>query len=165
MSVEPALRVAKKKADLTYHGEYDLYLPYLNKNIKIEVKASRATDRTKSEEPLYVKALSSSANNKFLMNFQQLKPSCCDVFLWVAVYRDCVKYWVLKNTTVSNHIDFSPQHRTEGTSLRTNNYDKSKIYEGQIMITNDNIASIQKYLVEGREIKEAIINQFKNEEL
>jgi hypothetical protein len=160
LSVEPELKRPSKGIDRTYKGEYDLYLPYTNGNIKIEVKASRAVDRTKADEPLYIKALSSNSKNKFLMNFQQLKPSCCDVFLWVAVYRDCVKYWVLKNDVIRNHNDFTPQHRNENTSERAKDYDKSAIYEGQIMITNDNVSSIKEYMVESRGIRQAIIEQF-----
>jgi hypothetical protein len=117
-------------------------------------------DRTKATEPLYIKALSSNSKSKFLMNFQQLKPSCCDVFLWLAVYRDCVRYWVLKNDVVRNHSDYTPQHRNENTPERAKDYDKSEIYEGQIMITNDNIGSIKEYMVEGRGIRQAIIEQF-----
>jgi hypothetical protein len=162
LSVEPELKRPSKKTDSTYKGEYDLYLPCSKGNIKIEVKASRAVDRDKADEPLYVKALSSNARNKFLMNFQQLKPSCCDVFLWLAVYRDCVKYWVLKNDVIRNHPDFTPQHRNETTAEREAGYDRSKIFEGQIMITNDNINSISEYLVEGRGIRQAIIEQFEN---
>lgn len=160
LSVEPELRRPSKKTDSTYKGEYDLYLPYSTGNIKIEVKASRAVDRDKADEPLYVKALSSNVRNRFLMNFQQLKPSCCDVFLWLAVYRDCVKYWVLKNEVIRNHRDFTPQHRNEATAEREVGYDRSKIFEGQIMITNDNINSIGDYLVEGRAIRQAIIEEF-----
>ncbi|GHU01589.1 hypothetical protein FACS1894147_01720 [Spirochaetia bacterium] len=160
LSVEPELKRPNKNIDKTYKGEYDLYLPYTTGNIKIEVKASRAVDRTKADEPLYIKALSSNPNNKFLMNFQQLKPSCCDVFLWLAVYRDCVKYWVLKNDVIRNHNDFTPQHRNESTSERAKDYDRSAIYEGQIMITNDNVNSIQEYMVESRGIRQAIIEQF-----
>jgi hypothetical protein len=165
LTVEPELKRPKKKFDPTYTGEYDLYLPYLEENIKIEVKASRAVDRDKADEPLYVKALSSDSPNKFLMNFQQLKPSCCDVFIWLAVYRDCVKYWILKNDVIRRHRDFTPQHRNESTSARLADYDKSKIYEGQIMVTNENISSIEKYRVEGRGIRQAVIDQFNSKEL
>ena len=160
MSVEPELKRPSKTIDATYNGEYDLYLLHSTKNIKIEVKASRAVDRDKSDEPLYVKALSSSAQNKFLMNFQQLKPSCCDVFIWLAVYRDCVKYWVIKSEFIRNHPDFTPQHRGQETAKRKKGYDKSEIFEGQIMITNRNINTIDSYLVEGRDIRRAIIKEF-----
>lgn len=160
LSVEHELKRPSKKTDSTYKGEYDLYLPCSTGSIKIEVKASRAVDRDKADEPLYVKALSSSAKNRFLMSFQQLKPSCCDVFLWVAVYRDCVKYWVLKNEVIRNHPDFTPQHRNESTADREAGYDRSKIFEGQIMITNENLSTIQNHLVEGRGLRQAIIEEF-----
>jgi hypothetical protein len=160
LSIEPELKRPNKKIDSSYKGEYDLYLPYPTGNIKIEVKASRAVDRDKADEPAYIKALSSNTQRRFLMNFQQLKPSCCDVFLWLAVYRDCVRYWVLKNDIVRHHRDFTPQHRNELTADRTKNYDKSGIYEGQIMITNNNIDSIEDYIVASRGIRQAIIEQY-----
>ena len=69
-----------KKKDKNYSGEYDLVLG----DIKIEVKASRVVN-SNSNEPLYMKALSSNTKQQFLMNFQQLKPNCCDVFIWVGV--------------------------------------------------------------------------------
>lgn len=160
LSVEPNLERPTKKLDSTYHGEYDLLLKSKEKFIKIEVKASRAVDRTKPEEPLYVKGLPSDSEKPFLMNFQQLKPSCCDVFLWIAVYRDTVKYWVMNNSIVKKHKDFTPQHRHEGTSARDANYKKEDIYEGQIMITEDNMHTIKKYEVTGRGLKKAIIKEF-----
>ena len=162
LSIEPELKRPNKKIDSVYQGEYDLYLPYSIGNIKIEVKASRAVDRDKADEPLYIKALSSNSQKRFLMNFQQLKPSCCDVFLWLAVYRDCVKYWVLKNTVIRQHHDFTPQHRNEATAERSKDYEKSNIYEGQIMITNANIDSIKDFMVESRAIRQAIIHQYES---
>jgi hypothetical protein len=153
LSIEPELKRPNKHIDPAYRGEYDLYLPYSTGNIKIEVKASRAVDRDKPNEPLYIKAISSNSKKRFLMNFQQLKPSCCDVFLWLAVYRDCVKYWVLKNMVIQQHHDFTPQHRNESTADRAKDYEKSGIYEGQIMITNTNVDSINGFIVESRAIK------------
>ncbi len=162
LSVEPDLKRPNRKIEASYKGEYDLYLPRPDGSgiIRIEVKASRAVNRDKADEPLYVKALASDAKTRFLMNFQQLKPSCCDVFLWVAVYRDCVKYWVLKNNVIPKHPAFTPQHRNASTSGRAADYDKNSIYEGQIMITDENIKTIEKYAVEGRQLNKAIINQF-----
>ena len=73
LSTEPALKRPSKKLDIAYTGEYDLFLEWENKKtahfIKIEVKASRATDKTKPDEYLNVKAISSS-ESPFLMNFQ-----------------------------------------------------------------------------------------------
>ena len=159
LSVEPELKRPSKKTDPTYKGQYDLYLPYMGNNIKIEVKGSRAVDRNKPNEPLYMKALSSNSEKDFLMNFQQVKPTCCDVMLWFAVYRDCVKYWVLKNKDIYD-LNFSPQHRNAETATRKEDYKKTDIYEGQVMITRENIASIKKFQVEGRALRQAIIEKF-----
>lgn len=62
--------------------------------IKIEVKASRAVD-SDSDEPLYMKALSRNTKKRYLMNFQQLKLQYCDVFIWVAVFRDEILLWIM----------------------------------------------------------------------
>ena len=70
--------------------------------IKIEVKASRAVDFN-SQEPLYVKALSWQSKKPFDMNFQQIKPKCCDVFVWIGVWRDIIKYWVLSSKEVEKN--------------------------------------------------------------
>jgi hypothetical protein len=153
LSLEPCLKRPNKKIDPLYNGEYDLYLPYTHGNIKIEVKASRAQDRDRAEEPMIVKAFSSTSKGNFLMNFQQLKPSCCDVFIWIAAYRDCITYWVLKNKVIQEYRDFTPQHRNESTANRSKNYRKSDIFEGQIMITKSNISTINSYKTDGRTIR------------
>jgi hypothetical protein len=161
MSVVPDFKRPTKRIDPTYRGEYDLYLfDHNGKLIRIEVKASRAVDRERTDAPLYVKALASDSDRPFLMNFQQLKPSCCDVFFWIAVYRDCVKYWVLNSNDVRTHKDFTPQHRNENTSTRDSDYNRENIYEGQIMITDLNIGSISKYETTGPDIKNSIIRAF-----
>jgi hypothetical protein len=84
----------------------------------------------------------------------------CLLISWLAVYRDCVKYWVLKNTIIQQHHDFTPQHRNESTADRAKGYEKSVIYEGQIMITNTNVDSINNFIVESRAIRQAIIEQY-----
>jgi hypothetical protein len=53
--------------------------------------------------------------------------------------------------------------RNTGMNQRQNgykDYNKSEIYEGQIMITNNNISSIDEYIVESRRIRQAIIEQY-----
>lgn len=90
-----------------YSGDYDLWLD----GIKIEVKASRAVD-SDSKEPLYIKALSRNTHKNFLMNFQQLKPQCCDVFIWVAVFRDQIVLWIMSSKEVlQNPLYSKGQHR------------------------------------------------------
>ena len=129
-----------KKLDADFKGEYDLWLD----GIKIEVKASRAVD-SDSDEPLYIKALSSNTHKRFLMNFQQLKPQCCDVFIWLAVFRDEIILWVLNSDEVASHKSFSKGHHR-------GNYGN----EGQLHIKNDNINLFDEYKLSDNDIEKAI---------
>lgn len=134
------LKSPNKKLDPNYSGDYDLWLD----GIRIEVKASRAVD-SDSEEPLYMKALSRKTNKNFLMNFQQLKPQCCDVFIWVAVYRDQIVLWVMSSKEVlKNPLYSKGQHRG------------NKGNEGQLHIRQDNIAQLKKYELKGDNLERAI---------
>ena len=61
------------------------------------------------------------------MNFQQIKPACCDVFVWIAVWRDVIRYWVLSSDEVkSNRYYSSGQHR-------------GNVGEGQLWLKDTNI--------------------------
>ena len=135
----PALRKPSKKIDQSYSGQYDFNLD----GIRIEVKASRAVDAS-SEAPLYVKALSSDSKKPFWMNFQQVKPACCDVFVWIAVWRDVIKYWVLSSSEVESNRYYSQgQHR-------------GNVGEGQLHVKNDNIMQFEAYRAESNELEDAI---------
>ncbi len=131
------LKKPSKKIDPNYAGQYDLWLD----GISIEVKASRAVDRD-SDEPLYMKALSRDTQRRFLMNFQQLKPDCCDVFIWVAVYRDQIVLWIIGSDEVAKNPSYSSQHRGG--------------IEGQVMVTNDNIRLLDQYELKDDNIEQAI---------
>jgi len=134
------LKKPSKKLDSNYSGEYDLWLD----GITIEVKASRAVD-SDSEEPLYMKALSRDTKKRFLMNFQQLKPQCCDVFIWVAVFRDEIVLWIISSSEVQNHTLFSKgQHRG------------NKGNEGQLHIKHDNIHQLNDFILDGDNLEQAI---------
>lgn len=136
------LKPASKKLDANYQGEYDLWLD----GISIEVKASRAVD-SNSDEPLYIKALARHTTKTFLMNFQQLKPQCCDVFIWVAVFRDDIVLWVLNSQEVLNHPLYSKgQHRG------------NKGNEGQLHIKHDNIHVLSQYELKDDNLEAAIRN-------
>lgn len=129
-----------KKIDQNYSGEYDLWLD----GIKIEVKASRVVD-SDSDKPLYAKALSRDTKNKFLMNFQQLKPQCCDVFIWLAVFRDEIVLWILSSDEVSNNALYSKgQHRGN----RNN--------EGQLHINHQSIHDLDVYELKNDNLEKAI---------
>lgn len=128
-----------KKIDRDYSGQYDLHL----EGIRIEVKASRVVDKD-LEAPLYVKALSSDSEKPFWMNFQQIKPGCCDVFIWIAVWRDVIRYWVLSSSEVESNRYYSRgQHR-------------GNVGEGQLHVRHDNIMEFERYRVKPNELERAI---------
>lgn len=134
------LRKASKKLDPDYSGQYDLWLD----GITIEVKASRAVD-SDSDEPLYMKALTRNTKKRFLMNFQQLKPQYCDVFIWVAVFRDEIVLWIMGSSEVLNNPLYSKgQHRGNIGN------------EGQLHIKDDNIHILNKYELKGDNIEASI---------
>lgn len=140
--VVPELKRPSTKLDPLYSGEYDFWY----NGIKIEVKASRAVKR-KSGDALIIKALSSTSNSGFDMNFQQIKPACCDVFVWIAVWRDVIRYWVLSSSEVKNNKYYSTgQHR--GNSG-----------EGQLWLKETNISEFDKYKVNVHNILDKIIEK------
>lgn len=134
------LQNPNKKLDPNYSGDYDLWLD----GIKIEVKASRAVD-SDSEEPLYMKALSRNTTKNFLMNFQQLKPQCCDVFIWVAVFRDQIVLWIMN----SNEVIAIPGY--SGSQHRGNSGN-----EGQMHIKQDNVGQLTQYELHSDNLEQAI---------
>lgn len=140
----PELDPPSTQLDPKYDGQYDL----MYNGIRIEVKASRAVKR-KSGDSLILKALSSDSKYGFDMNFQQIKPSCCDVFVWIAVWRDKIRYWVLSSDEVANNKYFSKrQHR-------------GNIGEGQLWIKETNISEFNSYEVGARDILAAIVRKSK----
>jgi hypothetical protein len=143
----PALHKPSKKIDPNYSGEYDLVL---DEEIRIEVKASRVVD-SGSDEPLYVKALASDSARPFWMNFQQVKPKCCDVFVWVAVWRDKIGYWVLSSYELEHRANYSKgQHR-------------GNTGEGQLHVRQDNIKDFQPFEVASNNLHQAIKNAYARE--
>jgi hypothetical protein len=136
----PELQKPSKTLDPSYSGEYDFFL---DGKIKIEVKASRAVDFDQ-EDPLYVKALASESKKRFDMNFQQVKPSCCDVFVWIGVWRDIIRYWVLSSKEMESSRYYSTgQHR-------------GNVGEGQLHLKDDNINDFSKYEAKSNKLADTI---------
>lgn len=148
----PELEKPTKKLDDKYSGQYDFIYQIPNGDqIKIEVKASRAVD-FKSQEPLYVKALAWESKLPFDMNFQQVKPKCCDVFIWMGVWRDTIKYWVLASKEVAKNKYYSKgQHR-------------GNIGEGQLHLRHDNMREFQKYLAQPKDLLQSIVEAYARQE-
>lgn len=121
-------------------SEYDLLL---DASIRVEVKASRAVDKN-SKKPLVEKALTSNSSKPFLMNFQQTKPRHFDVIIWIGVWLDRIRYWVLAATEVGSHQRFQDkQHR-------------GNIGEGQLHVKQDNIHEFEEFEVKPNKLEEAI---------
>lgn len=79
------------------------------------------------------------------MNFQQLKPQCCDVFVWLAVFRDEIVLWIMNSREVSENELYSPgQHRGNSGN------------EGQLHVKNSNIKQFAKYELKDNDIEAAI---------
>ena len=152
----PELKTQNKKLDSGYSGQYDFLLDWNDSkdkahSIRVEIKTSRAVDFERPDEPLCIKALASDSKRPFDMNFQQIKPKCADVFLWIAIWRDEIMYWVLSRSEVKNNKYFSKgQHR-------------GNVGEGQLHLNRNNIAEFKKYEVASTQIKDAIIQAYKRE--
>jgi hypothetical protein len=146
----PKLKHPNKTIDPNYSGQYDLVLEINQQLIRIEVKASRAVN-TDEDAPLYIKALSYNSNKRFVMNFQQVKPNCCDVFVWIAVWRDQIRYWILSSDEVKSNKYYSKgQHRgNQG--------------EGQLHFKDDNICEFDDFLVPSDKLQIKIIDAFKRQ--
>ena len=124
-----------------FNGEFDLWLD----GIRIEVKASRANKQRGGGTLASRAYLHSEAKaNNFKYHFQQLKPSCCDVFIWIGTCRDELIYWVLTSGEVIKLSQMSSQHRNENTGLAG-----VEIFEGQVFMTEEELKSFH---VEEKEI-------------
>lgn len=128
-----------------FDGEFDLWLD----GIRIEVKACRANS-TKAGGSLASRAyLHSEAKAAgFKYHYQQLKPSCCDVFIWIGTCRDELIYWVLTSEELQNTGKLGSQHRNENTGIAG-----IDIFEGQVFMTEEELSP---FLVEEKDILKTV---------
>lgn len=147
MELVPEFTVPQRRLDPTFAGEYDLWLD----GIKVEVKASRAV-RAQAGDNLAEKALPWGTDERFDMNYQQLKPDCCDVFVWIAVWRDRIDYWIIPSDDVKSNRHFSNQHRASRLT------DAGDVVEGQIHIKESNYRDFEPYRARPDEIRQRILN-------
>lgn len=135
----PELQCPTKVLDPNYSGQYDFWFD----GIRIEVKSSRAVSRN-VKGPLITRALQNNANLAFDMNFQQIKPNCCDVFVFIAEFMNETKFFVLSSDEVAHNKYYSiGQHR-------------GNVGEGQLWLKESNIAEFECYEVSVREILDRI---------
>ena len=128
-----------------FDGEFDLWLD----GIRVEVKACRANNTAKKENFASRAYLHSEANNNcFKYHYQQLKPSCCDVFIWIGVCRDELLYWVLSSEELENSGKLVSQHRDKNTGIK-----KTEVFEGQVFMTEE---ELQPYLVNEKDVLDVV---------
>ena len=139
-SIIPEIRKPSRYLDQSYQSRgYDAFLD----GIRIEIKSSRAVDGD-SPASMPEKALASDSTKPFDMNFQQIKPDLCDVFVWIAVWRDIIRYWVLSSREVeSNRYYSGGQHR-------------GNVGEGQLHVKDDNIKEFDIYEVKPNQLADGI---------
>ena len=150
-------KVPTRTLDSNYSGQYDLWLD----GIHVEVKASRVVNK-RGGSTLSEKALASGSGKKFDMNYQQLKPSCCDVVVWIAVWRDKIDYWVFPRNVIQEPHDkkyfktvhLSPQHRKDGAQPKC----EKDIFEGQIHINDGNYCEFEPFRSTLATLKDDVIN-------
>lgn len=146
MDIDARFKEPSANLDSNFQGEYDLYLQNNKQKVKLEVKASRATN-TKIRGKLEAKALNFSSKEPFWMNFQQLKLDLADAFVFIGVWTDRILYWVLTNEEVKVHPIRSHQHRGG--------------VEFQIGIRDYNIEQFKKNLVEPTKLVDTILRRMK----
>ena len=114
-----------------FGGEFDLWFD----GIRIEVKACRAS-KPKTEGSLTQRAYSRAQAKKaeFKYHFQQLKPSCCDIFIFIGTCRDELIYWILTSEELLKTQKMSSQHRGENKKNA-----ETKVFEGQIFMTEEEL--------------------------
>ena len=137
----------------SFDGEFDLWAD----GIRVEVKACRANS-TKSKGSLSSRAYShaEACANGFKYHYQQLKPSCCDVFIWIGVCRDKLTYWVLTSQELLATGKLGSQHRNENTGV-----EGAEVYEGQVFMTEEELSPFavdevdiyNKVLEKGRQLR------------
>jgi hypothetical protein len=100
------LQRPSKRIDPNYSQQtsYDAVMLYKDHLIRIEIKAARVTESRNDEDFFVDKALFSTDQGKlFWLNFQQLKPQYCDVFIFIAIYRDKLVHWILSSDEVREY--------------------------------------------------------------
>jgi hypothetical protein len=163
-----------------YNPQYDLWLPNGDgTGIKIEVKSSRVV---KSDpelllvEKAYKRPVGTEKDIKqqieqklsFKMNFQQLKPECCNIFIWIAVWLDDIDIWAIPSEKIimrpKNAKRRSPKDsivNKDGSiymGVQHAGGEGGNIPEGQIYVTNKHFYDLECYKVTLDNLIETIKN-------
>lgn len=155
------LKKPSKNIDVNYWQQtsYDAYMNYWDTIIRVEIKASRVTESWNDVDIFIDKALFSDTNKSFWMNFQQLKPQYCDVFIFIAIFRDKLKYRIISSDEVKNYwSDLWDNGKFSKWQHSWNSWN-----EWQLHIRETNINDFDKYLTNVDDIKESIIEAYERQ--
>ena len=135
-----------------FDGEFDLWI----EGVRVEVKACRANS-IKNGGSLSSRAYmhSEATTHSFKYHYQQLKPSCCDVFIWIGVCRDDLLYWVLTSDELLETGKLGPQHRNENTGVAG-----AGVFEGQVFMTEE---ELRTFLVAEKDVLNVVKRKGKKE--
>ena len=126
--------VLEKNPNLKKSGVSEYDLTNKAEDVRIEVKAKRvATPSGGGSMADRMKKFEDTDDEKYKLNFQQVKPLCCDYFILMAVYLDRVRAWLVPSIDVldKSKFSFSRQHRGgDGT-------------EGQLWITPSKLSKYE----------------------
>jgi len=136
----------------SFDGEFDLWLD----GTRIEVKACRANS-TSTKGSLSSRAYSheEAKHSNFKYHYQQLKPSCCDVFIWIGVCKDSLIYWVLTSAELQSTGKLGSQHRNQNTGV-----EGTEVFEGQVFMTEE---ELRPFLADEKEILSKVIAKAKQQ--
>ena len=138
LDIDSRFMKGSKTLDPRFDGEYDIWL----EGLRIEVKACRAID-SRHQRGIISRALRYNSPAPFWMNFQQLKPDMCDCFIFIGVWVDIIKYWVLTSEEARENRYLSRQHRGG--------------IEYQIGIKHDNRDDFDEYAVSSDKLVDVIL--------
>lgn len=73
-----------------------------------------------------------------------MKPSCCDIFIWIGTCRDELLYWVITSEELKKTGKLRSQHRNENTGIAG-----IEVFEGQVFMTEEELSP---FFVEEKQI-------------
>lgn len=144
--INPKILKASLECDVNFKGSYNFWY----RGIRIGAGASRALENKKGT--MISKALNSESKKYFDMNFQHLHVDYVDVYVWVAVWLDTIRIFVLSSNEVRAHNRF----------CFVQDRDSKGLY-GQLHINKGNIVEFECFEVDSNNLTTAIVNAFKRQ--
>jgi len=125
--------------DKNYDGSsYDVAYVKGDKYARVEIKGSRARKIDSESYSLLDKM--ATPNDEYELEFLQIKPYCADIFIFVIVWKNAIRYYALSSEEVEKLKGYS-QHQHRGNEG-----------EGQIHFTNSTIKELEPYEFDPDEI-------------